>query len=54
MLLLEAKVMLRQTNLSISEVAFKLSERNPSDFSRFFKNKTGFTPKQYKQMPDIA
>ncbi len=54
MLLLEAKVMLRQTNLSISEVAFKLSERNPSDFSRLFKNKTGFTPKQYKQMPDIA
>ena len=54
MLLLEAKVMLRQTNLSISEVAFKLSERNPSDFSRLFKNKTGLTPKQYKQMPDIA
>ena len=54
MVLLEAKVMLRQTNLSISEVAFKLSERNPSDFSRLFKNKTGLTPKQYKQMPDIA
>lgn len=54
MLLLEAKVLLRQTDLAISEVAFKLSERNPSDFSRFFKSKTGFTPKEYKKLPDIA
>lgn len=54
MLLLEAKVLLRQTTLSISEVAFKLSEKNPSDFSRFFKSKTGLTPKEYKKMTDIA
>lgn len=54
MLLLEAKVLLRQTNLPINEVAFKLSEKNPSDFSRFFKSKTGLTPKEYKQLTDIA
>lgn len=50
MLLLEAKVLLHQTQLPISEIAFKLSEKSPSDFSRFFKTKTGLTPKQYKQL----
>lgn len=50
MLVLEAKVLLRQTQLSITEIAYKLSEKSPSDFSRFFKTKTGLTPKQYKQL----
>jgi AraC family transcriptional regulator, transcriptional activator of pobA len=49
MILLEAKVLLKQTNLSIGEVAFKINKQNPSDFSRFFKAKTGITPKEYKQ-----
>jgi AraC-like DNA-binding protein len=49
MLILEAKVMLRQTDLSIAEIAFKLSETNPSDFIRLFKNKVGKTPKKYRQ-----
>ncbi|GAB3641189.1 helix-turn-helix domain-containing protein [Spirosoma arcticum] len=50
MLLLEAKVLLSQTGLSIGDIAYKLSEKTPSDFTRFFKAKTGFTPKQYKQL----
>ncbi len=50
MILLEAKVLLKQTELPIGEVAFKITKQNPSDFSRFFKSKTGFTPKEYKQM----
>ncbi len=54
MVILEAKVMLRQTDLSISEIAFKFSESNPSDFSRFFKNKTHQTPKAYRQISDFA
>ncbi len=49
MIVLEAKVMLRQTDLSIGEIAFKLAETNPSDFIRLFKNKVGKTPKKYKQ-----
>jgi AraC family transcriptional activator of pobA len=49
MIVLEAKVMLRQTDLSIGEIAFKLSETNPSDFIRLFKNKVGKTPKKYRQ-----
>lgn len=49
MILLEAKVLLKQTSLSISEIAFKFAESNPSDFTRFFKAKTGLTPKEYRQ-----
>jgi AraC-like DNA-binding protein len=49
MIVLEAKVMLRQTDLSIGEIAFKLLETNPSDFIRLFKNKVGKTPKKYRQ-----
>ena len=54
MILLEAKVLLKQTSLSISEIAFKFSESNPSDFSRFFKGKVNKTPKEYRQLTDIA
>lgn len=54
MLLLESKVLLRQSGLPINEVAFKLSERNASDFSRFFKSKEGISPKEYRKMHDIA
>jgi AraC family transcriptional regulator, transcriptional activator of pobA len=50
MLLLEAKVLLSQTGLSIGDIAYKLTEKSPSDFSRMFKAKTGMTPKQYKQL----
>ncbi len=50
MILLEAKVLLKQTDMQISEIAYKLSQQNHSDFSRFFKTKTGMTPKEYKQM----
>jgi AraC family transcriptional regulator, transcriptional activator of pobA len=49
MILLEAKVLLKQTDMQISEIAYKLSQQNHSDFSRFFKSKTGMTPKEYKQ-----
>jgi AraC family transcriptional regulator, transcriptional activator of pobA len=48
MILLEAKVLLKQTDMQISEIAYKLSQQNHSDFSRFFKAKTGITPKDYK------
>ncbi len=54
MVLLEAKVLLKQTTLSISEIAFKFSETNPSDFSRFFKGKVKISPKEYRQLTDFA
>ncbi|MDZ7879953.1 MAG: AraC family transcriptional regulator [Saprospiraceae bacterium] len=48
MVLLEVKVLLKQTPLSISEIVYKIGKKDPSDFSRFFKNQTGMTPKEYR------
>lgn len=48
MLLLEAKTLLKQTPLSISEIAYKIGKQDHSDFSRFFKHHTGATPKQFR------
>lgn len=49
MRILEAKVLLKQTNLSIADIAFKIGKVDPSDFSRFFKAETGITPKEYRR-----
>lgn len=49
MQLIEAKSLLRQSELNISEIGFKLADKNPSDFSRFFKANTGLTPRQFRE-----
>jgi AraC family transcriptional activator of pobA len=49
MLLLEVKTLLKQTQLTVSEIAWKVGKEDPSDFTRFFKSKTGLTPTQYRQ-----
>lgn len=48
MLLLEAKSLLRQSYLSISEIAYRIGKKDHSDFSRFFKAHTGMTPKEFR------
>ena len=48
MLVLEAKVLLKHSELSISEIAYKLGFVDQSYFSRFFKTHTGNTPREYK------
>ena len=50
MILLEAKVMLSQTDLSVSEIAYKIGKQEPGNFARFFRLKTGKTPTAYRQM----
>jgi AraC family transcriptional activator of pobA len=49
MLILEAKSLLKYSDLTISEIAENLFRRTPSNFARFFKNQTGFTPKTYQK-----
>lgn len=49
MVIMEAKALLKQSSLNVSEIAFKFQRKNPSDFIRFFKSKTGLTPKQYRE-----
>ncbi|MGR3809431.1 helix-turn-helix domain-containing protein [Jiulongibacter sp. NS-SX5] len=49
MRVLEAKVLLKQSTLSISEIGYQLGGYEASDFSRFFKNQTGMSPKTYRK-----
>ena len=49
MLILEAKSLLKYSDLSIAEIAERLHGSTPSNFSRFFRNQSGITPKEYKE-----
>ena len=50
MILLEAKVLLKQTSLSVSEIAYQVGRNEISDFGRFFKSGTGLTPGEYRKI----
>lgn len=53
MQMLEAKFLLKQSDLSIGEIAFKLANQNHSHFSRTFKRNTGISPKEFRNsLPD--
>ncbi|MBK5279773.1 MAG: helix-turn-helix domain-containing protein [Bacteroidia bacterium] len=47
-ILLEAKRLLTHTNLSVSEIAFKLNFQDNSYFGRFFKKYVGLTPDNFR------
>ncbi len=49
-IILEAKVLLYQSSLSIQEVATEVGFADPSYFSRFFRKKEGMTPVQFRKM----
>lgn len=51
-ILLEAKYLLYQTNLSVSEIAMQVGYYDQSYFSRIFKKGEGVTPIQYRKMID--
>lgn len=44
----EAKILLRQTQLNVSEIAFTLGFDEVAHFSNFFKKHTSFSPLQYR------
>ena len=48
MVLLNAKVLLKQTEKTISEIAYELKFEDPSYFSRFFKRHILITPQDYR------
>lgn len=47
--ILEAKNLLRYSNMSIKEVVFALNFPNPSVFHKYFKAHTGQTPTEYRK-----
>ena len=46
--ILEAKIMLKNTDLSIQEIAYKLNFVTQSAFGKYFKLQTGMGPKFYR------
>lgn len=48
--IIEAKRMLSETKLSITEIANSVGYNNVLDFSKFFKFQTGLSPKKYKSL----
>ncbi len=46
---LEAKRLLKHTDLSAAEVGYKLEFEDPAYFGRFFKREVGLTPSQFKK-----
>ncbi len=48
--ILEAKVRLRSTNISIQEVSDELNFPNQSFFGKYFKQHTGYSPKDYRKI----
>ncbi len=49
-LMQEARKLLLSSELSISEIAFKLNFEDNSYFNKVFKNKTGLTPKKFRDL----
>lgn len=49
LIILEAKVLLNQTSLNISDIAYQLGMDDPSYFGRMFKKNTGLTPLEYRK-----
>jgi AraC family transcriptional activator of pobA len=49
MILLEAKILLKQSNMNVAEIAFYLSFDDTSYFSRFFKKLSSVTPMEFRK-----
>jgi AraC-like DNA-binding protein len=48
MIVLEAKILLKQTSLTVSEIATRLGFEDISYFTRVFRKNSGMTPKLYR------
>ena len=49
----EAKKRIMESGLSIKEIAYSLNFRSPTFFSRWFRQYTGTTPKEFKQQRGV-
>jgi AraC-like DNA-binding protein len=47
--ILQAKVLLKHSEMSNSEIAFQLGFNEATLFSRFFRRETGMSPKEYRK-----
>lgn len=49
--LLKSKSLLKQSNMSIKEIAFKLGYEDVTNFTKFLKKNLGITPKAFRYNP---
>jgi len=49
-IMLEAKALLKSTNMNLKNISEILYFCTPSHFGRFFKRYTGYTPNEYKKI----
>lgn len=48
-IVLEAKALLRNTSMTVSEISYHLQFKDTSNFAKFFKNNTGHSPSAFRQ-----
>jgi len=46
---MEAQSLIRNSSYSISEISYMLTFQDPTNFTKYFKKNTGFSPKQYRE-----
>ncbi|MES2269068.1 MAG: helix-turn-helix domain-containing protein [Bacteroidota bacterium] len=46
---MEAQSLIKNTSCSISEISYRLTFQDPTNFTKYFKKNTGFSPKQYRE-----
>jgi AraC family transcriptional regulator, transcriptional activator of pobA len=46
----KAKALLWSTEMPVSELAYILGFENPPHFTRLFKQKTGYSPREYRDL----
>lgn len=44
----EAQSLIKNTSLSISEISYMLTFQDPTNFTKYFKKNTGYSPKEYR------
>ena len=53
-ILTQAQRLLRETDLSIADIAYRFVYNDPGNFTRFFKGMCGMTPKEYRKQLIIS
>lgn len=53
-IMLEAKRLVRYTNLMFKEIAYELGYEDPSYFVKLFKRQTGYLPSDFRELDQVA
>ena len=54
LIILEAKVLMQKSNMTVQEVALETGFEDMSYFGRFFKKHTGYTPLEYRKKIELS